>query len=143
MIIRGIIIYFILVHMEAILRLVPVNRDETFKAVLYDLLIPVPVMLFLLWYIGTSILMFLAVAFYNPSSPKAGEYEEIDKFLDWRDNKMKFMSYPEAQKLMQDSSILNNLDKSNPEAKQTLDYINNKMRFMSYPESLEFLKGKK
>jgi len=141
MVVRGIILY--LIPVQAIIDKFPMDRNETLSAVLYDFLVPVPIALFLLWYYGTSILMFLAVVYYRKPSPNESEFAEIDKFLSWRETRMKNMPYSEAQQLMAETSILNNLDRSNPEAKKQLEYMNSQMRHMSYTDSLEFLRGKR
>jgi len=122
----------------------PMNRAETFSSFLYDFLIVIPIIVFSLYYFFSTLVMFLA-PFYSGSNAFSGngEYTEINRFLDWRNNKMKFSSYGDSAQLMRDSAILNNLDQNDPNARKTLDYINNQMRFMSYSESLNFLRGQK
>lgn len=114
---------------------------------LYHLLINLPVSIYLLsfiiWTIWITLASFKYYAFYN--SFEQSDSSEIDKFLNWRDNKMKYMSYKDSVKMMNDTSILNTLNEGskNKEVRKTLDYINNKMKYMSYPDSLKFLKGDK
>jgi hypothetical protein len=94
---------------------------------------------------GTIGMMIYIFKFGNWESSGEPDLSEVKKLKEWRDNKMKFMSYEDSMKLMRDTSILNNLDSNSeyPEAKKTLSYINNKMRFMSYPDAVKFLRGDK
>jgi hypothetical protein len=94
---------------------------------------------------GTIGMMIYVFRFGNWESSGESDYSEIRKLKEWRDNKMKFMSYEDSAKLMRDTSVINNLDSNAeyPEAKKTLDYINNKIRFMSYPDAVKFLRGDK
>jgi len=105
-----------------------------------------PVILFMLWYFFTTLLMFLAPFYHSPGSDSFLEnetFDEIENFKQWRDNKMRFTDYKESTQLMRDTSVINNLDTKDPEARKTLSYINNKLRFMGYQEGLEFLRGDK
>ena len=148
MVVRGYIFFFLGANLDRIIARFPMETAETFHAFCYDFFIVVPIIIFLLWYFFTTLTMFLA-PFYASNSfgyttrpvSNSNDYSQINRFLNWRDNKMKFSSYKENTELMQQSAILNNLDQNDPEARKTLDYINNKMRFMSYQESLNFLKG--
>lgn len=94
---------------------------------------------------GTILMMIYFFRFGNWDSSSSSDFSEIEKMKQWRDNKMKFMSYEESAQLMRDTSIINNLGSNSdyPEAKKTLEYLNNKMRFMSYEDSVKFLKGEK
>jgi len=94
---------------------------------------------------GTIGMMIYVFKFGHWESSGESDYSEIGKLKEWRDNKMKFMSYQDSAKLMRDTSVINNLDNNAeyPEAKKTLDYINNKIRFMSYPDAVKFLRGDK
>jgi hypothetical protein len=111
----------------------------------------VPVCLFVLWYFFTTLLMFLGALYGGfgnsniDNTPVQTEYSEIQKFLDWRNNKMKFSSYEQSMQLMRDTAILNNLQaaQNDPEVRKTLDFLSNKMKFMSYSDSLDFLRGHK
>jgi len=96
-----------------------------------------------LFHVLSTIVM--ATVMYKGTSSDSGfdDTSEIEKFLSWRDNKMKFMNYKEAAELMRKTAVLNNLDPTNPEAKKTLGYINNRMKFMSYPDAVKFLNGEK
>jgi len=103
-----------------------------------------------LWYFITSLLLILAIFYYFKNFTDAptpslleDDFDEIKKFKSWRDNKMKFMDYPTAAKLMSDTAVLNNLDENDEEARKVLSYLNNKMRFQSYTDSLKMLQGKK
>jgi hypothetical protein len=109
------------------------------------------IMFAIVFYLGFYVLstVFLMIywwnfALSNDSNISVG-FSEIDKFKNWRDNKMKFMSYKDSAQLMSDTSSINNLEQNSnhPETKKTLDYINNKMRFMSYPDAVKFLRGDK
>jgi hypothetical protein len=90
-------------------------------------------------------MMIYVFKFGHWESSAESDYSEIGKLKEWRDNKMKFMSYQDSAKLMRDTSVINNFDSNAeyPEAKKTLDYINNKIRFMSYPDAVKFLRGDK
>ncbi len=109
-------------------------------------------MLFILYWLLTSILMFLGALYgrfgYTESEnevPVQIDYEPIEKFLDWRNNKMRFMDYKSSAQMLRDTAILENLKagQNDPEVRKTMNYISNKMRFKSYTDSLEFLRGDK
>ena len=100
--------------------------------------------IFLLWYFFTTLTMFLAPfysgkGFYGSSSE---DFSEINRFIQWRDNRIKFSSYQDGAQLMRDSAVINNLDQNDPEARRMLSYFNSQMKFMSYEDSLKFLRGK-
>ena len=109
-----------------------------------------PIALFYLWYFFTSFIMFLGAIYggfgrvtSQDETPAQGDFPEIERFKKWRDNKMRFSSYEESAQLLRDSSVINNLDPKDPEARKTLSYINNKLKFLSYTAGLEFLRGRK
>ena len=145
MVVRGYIFYFVFFIYNGNMFSLSVNSyDISSKAIFHDLFVIIPIVIFQLWYFITTFVMFLA-PFYSGNSfsvNSSDDFSEINRFINWRNNKMKFSSYKENTQLMRDSAILNNLDQNDPEARKTLNYINNKMRFMSYQESIEFLKGK-
>jgi hypothetical protein len=109
------------------------------------------IMFAFVFYLGFYILstIFLMIYWWNfglsNGAYSSSNFSEIEKLKDWRDNKMKFMSYQDSAQLMRDTSTINNLEESSkhPEARKTLDYINNKIRFMSYPDAVKFLRGDK
>lgn len=115
---------------------------------IYHLFINLPISLYLLsfivWTIWVTLASFRFYAFYN-SVDTSNNRESINKFLDWRNNKMKYMSYSDSVKMMNDTSVLNTLNQNsnNKEVEKTLDYINNKMKYMSYSDSIKFLRGDK
>jgi hypothetical protein len=116
--------------------------------VLYTIFVFLPLTLYLLafsiWTIWVSITVFyFNTGFFERNSNYSGNYDQIEKLKEYRDNKMKFMSYKDAADLMRKTAVINNLDQNNPQARKTLDYINNKIRFMSYKDSVEFLNGSK
>lgn len=125
--------------------------EETFKDLMFEIFVFAPVMIFILWYLVTSFFMFYCglrsfgglVTVVDNDNVVGGDYSEINKFIDWRNNKMRFMSYEDSAKMMADTGVLNNLNTQDPEARRTLDYINNKMRFKSYPDALKMLRGEK
>jgi hypothetical protein len=104
----------------------------------------VPICLYSLFYVFSWIITLLALFYGSKTIPNnQGEYSEINKFKNWRDNKMKYTDYEGATDLMRKSSVLNNLDENDPQARKTLDYINNKLKFMSYQDGLKWLSGRK
>lgn len=116
--------------------------------VLYTIFVFLPLTLYLLafsiWTIWVSITVFyFNTDFFERNSNYSGNYDQIEKLKEYRDNKMKFMSYKDAADLMRKTAVINNLDENNPQARKTLDYINNKIRFMSYKDAVEFLNGSK
>jgi hypothetical protein len=116
--------------------------------VLYTIFVFLPLTLYLLafsiWTIWVSITVFyFNTGFFERNSNYSGNYDQIEKLKEYRDNKMKFMSYKDAADLMRKTAVINNLDEKNPQARRTLDYINNKIRFMSYKDAVEFLNGSK
>lgn len=119
------------------------------RGVLYTFFIFLPVVLYILayviWYIWVSItVIYWNIGFFERNNYSGtGKYDQIEKLKEYRDNKMKFMSYKDATDLMRKTAVINNLDDSNPEARKTLDYINNKIKFMSYKDSIDFLNGNK
>ena len=143
MFVRVCIIYALCIYGDQFPSYFQMDEGSSIGALCYDLFLIVPLCLFVLWWAFTSLIMFLSVLYYRPGArTNSADYSEISRFIEWRDNAMKYMSYPDAQKLMQASALLNNLDKSSPEARLQLDRINNAMKFMSYTEALDFLRGK-
>jgi hypothetical protein len=146
MVVRGYIFYIYSFYHEDLLKFIAPSPNFGFFDIIHNI-IGIGICLFCLWYFFTTLMLFM-VAFtykfgYATNSYYGESFDEIERFKDWRDNKMKFSSYQEATQLMRDSSILNNLDSNDPEARKVLGYINNQMRFMGYKESLEFLRGHK
>ena len=139
-------------HDLAIYDYFTVGEEFTLKNISFFLFAVLPFFAFLIWYGLTTFFLFVGGVYsccglrtnFDDSDdvPVGQDYREIEKFLDWRNNKMRFKDYESSAQMMRDSAILNNLDKSDPEARKTLDYINNKMRFKSYPDSLDYLRGK-
>lgn len=91
--------------------------------------------------------MFLGMLYYGrlsgDSHEQSNNKDGLIRLLDWRNNKMRFMSYRDGSQLMRDTALLNNLSESDPEARRQLDYINCKLSTMGYTEALEFLCGNK
>jgi len=78
------------------------------------------------------------------SSSSDSNYDNIEKLLKYRDNKMAFMSNREAAEYMKGTGHIDMMI-SRPDLKQsrkTLSYLNNKTAFMSNESALNFLKGK-
>lgn len=143
MFVRGCIVYALCIYGDQLSSYFQMDESNSIGAVCYDLFLIVPLCLFALWWAFTSGLMLLGVLYNRPGArTNSADYREISRFIEWRDNSMKYMSYPDAQKLIQASAVLNNLDKSSPEASLQLDRINNVMKFMSYTEALDYLRGK-
>ena len=146
MLVRGATFTLFCLHQDQFFTCFQMDRGETMGALCYDLFLILPLCLFLLWYFFTTLLMFLGVLYFKPASNNnrvKPSYPEIQRLLEWRENKMRFVTYQDATQLMRDTAIINNLDPVNPEARKMHDYINNKLQFMSYSEGCEFLRGNK
>lgn len=153
---RGAVWYlFYLYHNTVFNFFVP--QEEWFKtlnflSLLYALFLTIPFFVFFFWYLATTFFLFyggfrsccgLFSSFGEDVYGENESYSEIIRFKNFRDNRLKFMSYEDGVKLLADTSIINNLDVKDPAARKTLDYVNNKLRFRSYQSGLDFLRGNK
>ena len=143
MVVRGFIFFMLIYHQDQVFAHLKINESATFSAIVYDFFVIVPVLIFLLWYFFTTFTMFLA-PFYSGGgfSMSSEDFSEINRFVQWRDNKIRFSSYQDGAQLMRETAVLNNLDQNDPEARKVLGYLNAQMRYMSYSDSLKFLRGK-
>ena len=155
-VLRSIVFYFAYLHVDQIGNfIIPQGEDFkvfSFSNLIYFLFLTLPLLAFTIWYSITTFFLFVGgiksvfgfqTNFDDEDSIVGEDYSEINRFLGWRNNKMRFMSYEDSAKIMVDTGVLNNLNTQDPEAKRTLDYINNRMRFKSYEDSLKYLRGEK
>ena len=144
MVVRGYIFTILCINQDYFFSHFQMDRNVTIGSFFYDFFFMLPLLIFMLWYFFTTLIMFLAPIYsgrgFNGSPSE--DFSEINRFIQWRDNKIKYSSYQDAAQLMRDSAVINNLDYNDPEARKVLSYFNSQMKFMSYSDSLKFLRGK-
>ena len=148
---RSFIFYWVSPHMNLLYDFFSPAREFDFFSfsTLFFLFCTIPFTAFLVWYTITTFFLFVGalksrcglVTNFDFEEETNGEYGEIERFIGYRDNKMRFMDYESGTKLMADTSIINNLNVNDPEARRQLGYINNRLRFMSYSDGVKFLRG--